>query len=289
VELDRSRDVTAPATVPSGAPGVVPEDGEAAARTRVDGAGARGGMAVEPLPADVLEPVPAPGPAAIEFDRVSKTYPNGVVAVRDVSLAIAPGEFVFVVGPTGTGKSTLMKMVYREELPTSGRVLVDGRDVTRLGARHVPFLRRRVGVVFQDFKLLPRRTAHENVAFALEVTGVPSREVPRRVAEVLEVVGLAGRANALPGEMSAGEQQRVSIARALVHRPPLLLADEPTGNLDPDTSWEIMQLLSQINLRSTTVVVTTHDKMVVDVLRRRVIGLEAGAVVRDQRRGRYGG
>ncbi len=287
MEPRRSRNVTARAAVPPGVPGAVPEDGETAARARGDGAAGRAGVAVEPLPPGV--PEPAPEVAAIEFDRVSKTYPNGVVAVRDVSLSIAPGEFVFIVGPTGTGKSTLMKMIYREELPTSGRVLVDGRDVTRLPARHVPFLRRRVGVVFQDFKLLPRRTARENVAFALEVTGVPSREVPRRVADVLEVVGLAGRADALPGEMSAGEQQRVSIARALVHRPPLLLADEPTGNLDPDTSWEIMQLLSQINLRATTVVVTTHDKMVVDVLRRRVIALDAGAVVRDQRRGRYGG
>ncbi|HXX37360.1 MAG TPA: cell division ATP-binding protein FtsE [bacterium] len=233
--------------------------------------------------------MPFPGVAAVEFDRVTKTYPGGVTAIRDVSLRIAPEEFVFVVGATGTGKSTLMKMIYREVLPTSGRVLVDGRDVTRMPARQVPFLRRRVGIVFQDFKLLPRKTAHENVAFALEVTGVPSREVTRRVMEVLEVVGLAARAHALPGQMSAGEQQRISIARALVHRPPLLLADEPTGNLDPDTSWEIMQLLSQINLRATTVVVTTHDKMIVDVLRRRVIALDGGAVVRDEARGRYGG
>lgn len=225
----------------------------------------------------------------MEFDRVSKTYPNGVVALRDVSFRIDPGEFVFVVGPTGTGKSTLIKMVYREELPTSGCVLVQGRDVTRLRGRQVPYLRRQVGVVFQDFRLLPRKTAWENVAFALEVTGTPPREVDRRVAEVLEVVGLASRADALPAQLSAGEQQRVSIARALVHRPPLLLADEPTGNLDPDTSWEIIQLLSRINLHHTTVVVTTHDKTIVDILGRRVIALEGGAVVRDEARGLYAG
>jgi cell division transport system ATP-binding protein len=228
-------------------------------------------------------------PAAVEFDHVTKTYATGVTALRDVSLRIAPDEFVFIVGPTGTGKSTLMKLIYREETPTSGCVLVNGTDVTRLPGRQVAFLRRRVGVVFQDFKLLPRKTARENVAFALEVTGTPTADVARRVGEVLEVVGLTARADALPGQLSAGEQQRVSIARALVHRPPLLLADEPTGNLDPDTSWEIVQLLSQINLRATTIVVTTHDKMIVDVLRRRVIALEAGAIVRDQRHGLYGG
>lgn len=241
---------------------------------------------MEPAGAGPLRTEP---PAAVEFDRVSKTYPNGVVALRDVSFRIDPGEFVFVVGPTGTGKSTLIKMVYREELPTSGCVLVQGRDVTRLRGRQVPYLRRQVGVVFQDFRLLPRKTAWENVAFALEVTGTPPREVDRRVAEVLEVVGLASRADALPAQLSAGEQQRVSIARALVHRPPLLLADEPTGNLDPDTSWEIIQLLSRINLHHTTVVVTTHDKTIVDILGRRVIALEGGAVVRDEARGLYAG
>jgi cell division transport system ATP-binding protein len=225
----------------------------------------------------------------VEFQRVTKTYPSGVSALRDVTLRIAPREFVFVVGPTGTGKSTLLKMIYREELPTSGRVLVSGRDVTRMPSRQIPFLRRQVGVVFEDFRLLPRKTARENVAFALEVTGVPPREVDGRVQEALNVVGLAARAGALPGELSAGEQQRVSIARALVHRPPLLLADEPTGNLDPDTSWDIVQLLSQINLRGTTLVVSTHDKTIVDILRRRVIALGGGAVIRDQPRGLYAG
>jgi cell division transport system ATP-binding protein len=225
----------------------------------------------------------------VEFCQVSKRYPTGVTVLSDVTLRIDPEEFVFIVGPTGTGKSTLMKMIYREERPSSGTVLVAGRDVTRLPARYVPFLRRKVGIVFQDFKLLPRKTAWENVAFALEVTGAPSAEVAPRVAEVLDVVGLAARADAVPAELSAGEQQRVSIARALVHRPPLLLADEPTGNLDPDTSWEIVQLLSLIHLQGTTVIVTTHDKTIVDILRKRVIALERGTVVRDEVRGRYAG
>jgi len=223
----------------------------------------------------------------VEFQRVSKIYPAGTTALREVTLRIALQEFVFIVGPTGTGKSTLIRMVYRETLPTTGRVLVAGRDVTRMPARQVPFLRRTLGVVFQDFKLLPRRTARENVAFALEVTGVPAGEVEGRVSEALDVVGLAPRADALPGELSAGEQQRVSIARALVHRPLLLLADEPTGNLDPGTSCEIVQLLAQINARGTTVVVATHDKTIVDLLRKRVVALEGGTVVRDEPRGVY--
>jgi cell division transport system ATP-binding protein len=225
----------------------------------------------------------------VEFERVGKVYPNGVCALRDVTLRIESEEFVFIVGATGTGKSTLTKMIYREELPSSGHVLVRGQDVTKMPARQVPFLRRRVGVVFQDFKLLPRKTAWENVAFALEVTGVPRSEIAPRVGEVLDVVGLAARAGAVPGELSAGEQQRVSIARALVHRPPLLVGDEPTGNLDPDTSWEIVQLLSRINLRGTTVIVTTHDKTIVDILRKRVIALDGGAVIRDEARGLYAG
>jgi cell division transport system ATP-binding protein len=237
----------------------------------------------------VAGPVAEGEPAMVEFERVCKAYPRAPAILRDVTLRIEAAEFVFIIGPTGTGKSTLMKLIYREELPTSGRVLVQGRDVTRMPTRQIPFLRRRVGVVFQDFKLLPRKSARENIAFALEVTGAPSTEIDARVQAVLDVVGLASRADAFPAELSAGEQQRVSIGRALVHRPPLLLADEPTGNLDPNTSWGIVQLLSQINLRGTTVVVTTHDKSIVDILRKRVIALDGGTVVRDQQRGVYAG
>jgi cell division transport system ATP-binding protein len=223
----------------------------------------------------------------VQFAQVSKTYANGIEAVRDVSLDIRPGEFVFIVGPTGVGKTTLLKMIYREEVPTRGTVRVEGRDVTRMRPRDVPYLRRRVGVVFQDFRLLPRKTAWENVAFALEVTGTVPPDAGGRVMELLDRMSIAPRADAVPGQLSAGEQQRVSIARALVHRPRLLLADEPTGNLDPDTSWEIMQLLSRINEDGTTVVVTTHDRTIVNRLRRRVIEIADGTVVRDDPKGMY--
>ena len=225
----------------------------------------------------------------VQFAQVSKTYADGIKALRDVSLEIGAGEFVFIVGPTGAGKTTVLKMIYREETPTRGTVRVEGRDVTRMRPRDVPYLRRRVGVVFQDFRLLPRKTAWENVAFALEVTGTVPPHADGRVMDLLERVGIAARADALPGELSAGEQQRVSIARALVHRPRLLLADEPTGNLDPDTSWDIMQLLRGINADGTTVMVTTHDQTIVNRLRRRVIAMAQGAVVRDDREGVYAG
>ncbi len=218
---------------------------------------------------------------------VTKVFPNGVVALRNISLGIDPGEFVFIVGPTGTGKSTLLKLLYRDEVPSSGRVYVANREVSRLLAGEVVFLRRSLGVVFQDFKLLPQRTAFENVAFALRAIGTPANAIRNRVQSVLELVGLGSRAHAFPWELSGGEQQRVSIARAIVNDPPLLLADEPTGNLDPNSSWEIVQLLSQINFRGTTVIVTTHNKTIVDILRRRVIQLANGEIVRDQRRGLY--
>jgi len=223
----------------------------------------------------------------VQLEDVTKAFLNGVVALRHVSLRIEPGEFVFVVGPTGTGKSTLLRLVYRDELPTSGRVIVYRRDVGRLRSRGVALLRRRLGVVFQDFKLLPARTAYDNVAFALRVIGTPGPEIRPRAVRALALVGLEGRAEAMPAELSGGEQQRVSIARAIVNDPALLLADEPTGNLDPRSSWEIIQLLSQINARGTTVIVTTHNKTIVDVLRRRVIQLAAGRVVRDQTHGLY--
>ncbi len=225
--------------------------------------------------------------ALIELEGVSKVYPNGRVALRDLCLSIEEGEFVFVVGPTGTGKSTLLRLLYREEVPTRGRVHVAGFEVHRLRSSAVPHLRRQLGVVFQDFKLLPDRTVYENVAFALRAVGTPPEWVRGRVLESLERVGLADRAEAFPHELSGGEQQRVSIARAIANRPRILLADEPTGNLDPDTSWEIVTLLSRINLRGTTVVMATHNRTVVDVLRRRVVEMNDGRIVRDEVQGRY--
>jgi cell division transport system ATP-binding protein len=223
----------------------------------------------------------------IHFDSVGKRYRPGVVALQDVSVRIEPGEFVFLVGPTGSGKSTFLRLIQRIELPTSGRVLVDGVDVHALSPGQVPLLRRRLGVVFQDFKLLADRTVAENVAFALRVTGVDPLEIGPRVQWALETVGLAGRAGDLPARLSGGEQQRVGIARAVVTRPRVVLADEPTGNLDPEAAWEIMHLLSAVNLRGTTTIVTTHNPTLVDVLRRRVIELHAGRVVRDESRGLY--
>jgi cell division transport system ATP-binding protein len=218
----------------------------------------------------------------VEFEHVSMVYPEGTEALEDVTVAIDEGEFVFIVGPTGEGKSTLIKLIYRELLPTMGRVLVAGGDVAALPLRKVPHLRRRIGVVFQDFRLLPHQTVFENVAFALRVVGEGGRNIRRRVPELLAQVGLADRPNALPSQLSGGEQQRVSIARALAHEPPIFLADEPTGNLDPDTSWEIMQLIARVIAeRGTTVIVATHDKLMVDAMHKRVIELSNGRVVRD--------
>jgi len=223
----------------------------------------------------------------VKLEQVSVTYPNGVQALRDVTVSIESGEFAFLVGPTGSGKSTFLKLLYREEVPTSGRVFVDGIDVVSLRRREVSALRRRVGVVFQDFRLLPDRSAYENIAFALHVTGTPKRLVHQRVSEVMEQVGLSGKENSLPDQLSGGEQQRVSIARAVVRRPSLLLADEPTGNLDPATSQEIMDLLEKISSDGTTVLVATHDQAIVDRMRRRVISLSAGRIVADVMHGQY--
>jgi cell division transport system ATP-binding protein len=235
------------------------------------------------------EAVPA-APSArsmIVFDGVSKIYEPNVAALRDVSFIIDKGEFVFLVGPSGSGKSTAIRMLLKEVEPTSGRVIVSGRDLGRLRRSKVPMLRRNVGCVFQDFKLLPNRSAYENVAYALKVQGEHRNAIRKKVPEVLSLVGLADKMSSLPDELSGGEQQRVSIARAVVNRPPLLICDEPTGNLDPDTSVGIMQLLYRINRAGTTVLMATHDREMVDKMRRRVIALEDGALIRDERRGGY--
>jgi cell division transport system ATP-binding protein len=228
----------------------------------------------------------------IKLENVTKTYKRGgddeVVALKDVSLEVVKGEFVFVVGPSGSGKSTLMRLLTREQVPDGGAIHVAGKDLTSLRSWKIPALRREIGYVFQDFKLLPNKTVSENIAFALEVIGKNRREITRRVPEVLELVGLEAKANALPHELSGGQQQRVSIARAFVNNPRILLCDEPTGNLDPSTSVGIMKLLDRINRTGATVVMATHDQHIVDSMRRRVIELENGVVVRDQSRGVYG-
>jgi cell division transport system ATP-binding protein len=223
----------------------------------------------------------------IVFDGVSKIYEPNVAALREVSFIIDKGEFVFLVGPSGSGKSTAIRMLLKEVEPTSGRVIVSGRDLGRLRRSKVPMLRRNLGCVFQDFKLLPNRSAYDNVAYALKVQGENRNAVRKKVPEVLSLVGLADKMSSLPDELSGGEQQRVSIARAVVNRPPLLICDEPTGNLDPDTSVGIMQLLYRINRAGTTVLMATHDREMVDKMRRRVIALEDGALIRDERRGGY--
>lgn len=219
--------------------------------------------------------------------NLSKVYGNGVVALANVTLTITKGEFVFLVGPSGAGKSTFMKMIVRKELPTEGTVIVGRRNVQQLKAKEIPYFRRNIGVIYQDYKLLPNKTVFENIAFALEVTESNPRDIRRQVPQVLELVGLTDRANLRPSELSGGEQQRVSLARAIVNRPLLLLADEPTGNLDPDTSWGIMDLLLEINKRGTTVVMATHNRDIVNRMRRRVIGLDAGRVIRDDPKGVY--
>jgi cell division transport system ATP-binding protein len=233
-------------------------------------------------------PAQAPGPGSmIVFESVTKVYEPDVTALRDVSFVIEKGEFVFVVGASGSGKSTIVRLLLKELEPTRGRIVVGGRDLTRLKRSKVPLLRRNVGCVFQDFKLLPSRTAAENVAYALKVQGESATSIRRKVPEVMNMVGLAHKMNSLPDELSGGEQQRVSIARAFVNHPPLLVCDEPTGNLDPDTSVGIMQLLYRINRAGTTILMVTHDREMVDKMRRRVIALEDGRLARDERRGGY--
>jgi cell division transport system ATP-binding protein len=223
----------------------------------------------------------------IVFQNVSLVYPNGVHALSNIDLTIARGEFLFLVGSTGQGKSSLLKCVYKEVVPSAGEVLVDERPLSRLPRGQVPFLRRKVGVVFQDFKLLHQKTVWENVAYALQVTGAGSREVLRRVPRMLELVGIAHKSKMFPHELSGGEQQRTAIARSLVNNPLILLCDEPTGNLDPETSGEIMALLSRINAKGTTVVVATHNQAVVDRMRRRVVRMINGRIAHDEEQGRY--
>ncbi|MGD9498011.1 MAG: cell division ATP-binding protein FtsE [Armatimonadota bacterium] len=221
----------------------------------------------------------------IHLEGVSVVYPDGTRALSGVDLHVDRGEFVFIVGASGSGKSTLMQLIYRELVPTEGRVIIAGQDVASLPRSRVPLLRRNVGVVFQDFRLLPDKNVWENVAFALDVVGASRREKYRKVPVALELVGLSEKERSLPHELSGGEQQRVSIARALVNNPAILLADEPTGNLDPDISWEIVQLLSSIAQRGTTVLCATHDRVIVDGMRKRVVSLVGGTVVRDARGG----
>ena len=229
------------------------------------------------------------GPAPIvELDDVTKVYPGGHLALERVSLAVGRGEFVFLVGPTGCGKSTLIKLLIRELEPTEGSVRVAGRNIGALSDKKIPYLRRNVGTVFQDFKLLPNRNVYDNVAYALQVIGAGRAEIREKVPQTLRLVGLSSKVNSYPDQLSGGEQQRVSVARAFVNHPPLLLADEPSGNLDPVTSIGIMQLLYRINRTGTTVVVVTHDNSMVDKMRRRVIELFEGRIVRDETSGGYG-
>jgi len=224
----------------------------------------------------------------IKLEGVTKTFKTGVRAINDISLTIAPGEFVYFIGPTGAGKSTLIKLLYREERPTSGKVIVDGVDVGRIKNRKVPFFRRKIGVVFQNYRLLPKKTVFENVAFALEVTDTPRAKIRKRVRQVLELVMLEDKANAFPHELSGGQQQRVAIARAIVNNPKVLIADEPTGNLDPDTSREIIELLEKINeVHGTTILVVTHDKIMVTNYKHRTILIEEGCLKSDTSLGGY--
>ena len=219
---------------------------------------------------------------------VSKTYRNGSVALKNIDLHIKPGEFVFLVGPSGAGKSTFIKMLFKEVLPTTGKIYVDGVDVLALTDKEVPFLRRQLGIIFQDYRLLPDRTVYDNVAFAMQVIESPAVKTRRRVMTVLELVGLKNRANAYPAELSCGEQQRIAIARAIVNDPIMVIADEPTGNLDPETSKDIMRIFTGINESGTTIVMATHDKEIVDAMGKRVIAIENGVIVRDDAKGVYG-
>lgn len=223
----------------------------------------------------------------IEMHGINLVYPNGVQALFDINLYVEKGEFVFLVGTTGSGKSSLLKLIYREVIPTSGDIYVNDRDITDMKRREVPYLRRRLGVVFQDFKLIPHKTVYENVAYALEVTGTPHREINTKVSRVLELTNLEEKHKRFPHQLSGGEQQRTSLARALVNSPTIVLADEPTGNLDPESSWEIIQIFDEINKRGTTVLVATHNREIVDMMRKRVVVVSQGRISVDQEKGLY--
>ncbi|WP_409226973.1 cell division ATP-binding protein FtsE [Gudongella sp. SC589] len=223
----------------------------------------------------------------IKLVNISKEYRNGVTALYDINIEIQKGEFVFLVGSSGAGKSTLIKMLLKEEGITRGRMYLDGADITRVPNRRIPYIRRKVGVVFQDFRLLPNKTVYENVAFAMEIIGAKPREIRRRVPLILSMVDLSRKASSFPDQLSGGEQQRVSIARSIVNNPPVLIADEPTGNLDPDTAEEIMKVLVDINNRGTTIVMATHARDIVNKMKKRVIALEDGRLVRDEEKGGY--
>lgn len=224
----------------------------------------------------------------IQMKNVYKKYPNGIVALNGMNVEIKQGEFVYIVGPSGAGKSTFIKMMYREESPTSGQMLVNGVDLAKIKRKNIPLLRRQIGVVFQDFKLLPRMNVYENVAFALEVIEEKPEAIRKRVLEVLDLVGLKHKARMFPRELSGGEQQRISVARSIVNTPKVVIADEPTGNLDPETSWEIMNLFERINASGTTILMATHNREIVNTIRHRVIAIEGGLIVRDEAGGDYG-
>ena len=226
--------------------------------------------------------------ALIELKDVTKKYDKSTTALRHIDLSVNSGEFVYLVGPSGAGKSSLIRLFYQEEKLTSGSMKVGEFDLTRLRKKDVPLLRRSIGVVFQDYKLLPKKTAFENVAYAMEVIGEKPRHIKKRVAEVLELVGLKHKMRSFPNQLSGGEQQRVAIARAIVNNPKVLIADEPTGNLDPEISWEIMQVLERINLQGTTIIMATHNSTIVNILRHRVVAIEEGRIVRDEEEGEYG-
>ena len=223
----------------------------------------------------------------IEFRNVTKTYDTGTKAIKGANFVIDKGEFAFLVGSSGSGKSTLIKLILKEEEPTSGRIIINGKDTTFLKPNRIPYLRRSMGVVFQDFRLLPDKTVYDNVAYAMYIVRATPRHIRRQVPMVLSLVGLSGKAKMYPNELSGGEQQRVALARALVNNPSMLIADEPTGNLDPETAWDIMNLLNDINMRGTTVVVATHAKDIVNKMKKRVIHINKGEIVRDDKKGGY--